>query len=227
MTQVQPLYRIRKLLEAIDAEQQGVSSIPGALNEQMELLIAAGTSPFEEGAKAGASYWSSNTTAVAAVVAIPTTAVMFAIYNSEDDGGMSLVIKSAWAIGVAKTAAAGQAILIGNIGQTRAAEPTNSAMTIKKMNGMGSGSSGSIARTIVGGTALDAVTGVAANWRALGPSSSFPGAAATPGTGLWAPIDGRIIVPPGRYFAMHVLADVVGSTFVGGIDWDEKQIKLG
>jgi hypothetical protein len=68
---------------------------------------------------------------------------------------------------------------------------------------------------------------LAGNWIPLGPSVGFPGAGATPGDGLWAPVDGRFIVPPGRYFAMHVLADVVGSTFQGFIGWHEVQLTLG
>jgi hypothetical protein len=60
----------------------------------------------------------------------------------------------------------------------------------------------------------------------IGPSVGFPGAAATPGHGLWQPIDGRFMVPPGRYFAVSVLADVVGSTFLTYIGWHELQTTL-
>jgi hypothetical protein len=95
------------------------------------------------------------------------------------------------------------------------------------MNGLGGGNGDTRARTVLTATALPAATGVAANWMPWGPAIGAPGAAATPGDGLWAPVDGRIIVPPGRFFAMHVLADVVGSTFQAFIGWHEKQIVLG
>jgi hypothetical protein len=138
-----------------------------------------------------------------------------------------MVIDWIAASGVAKTAAAGQAQLLVNVGQVRETAPTDAALAIKKSNGYGQGTNDTVARSIVGGTALPAATGVAANWIPFGPAVGFPGAAATPGHGLWAQVDGRIVIPPGRYFAMHVLADVVGSTFQGFVGWHERQLVLG
>lgn len=68
---------------------------------------------------------------------------------------------------------------------------------------------------------------MAANWFPLAAATGFPGAAATPGHALYAPINGQIIVPPGRYFAVTVLADVVGSTFFTYVGWSEVQLALG
>jgi hypothetical protein len=216
--------RVRKILEAVDAEPQD-ADMQLTTTPQGELLASQGTAPYESIVATGRSFCIGNTAAVAAVVAIPSTAVMLALYNSDADGGRSLIIDWVAASGVAKTAAAGQAQLLGLIGQVRETAPTNSALVAKKLNGFGT--TDTRATSIVGGTALPATTGIAANWLPLGPSIGFPGAAATPGHGLWAPVDGRIIVPPGRYFAMHVLADVVGSTFVGCIAWHERQLMLG
>ncbi len=53
------------------------------------------------------------------------------------------------------------------------------------------------------------------------------GAAATPGVYINCEIGGKLIVPPGRLFGVHVLADVVGSTFTVGIEWHEKTMRLG
>jgi hypothetical protein len=175
----------------------------------------------------GRAFWTGTTAAVAAVVAIPTTAVLFALYNNDVDGGRSLIIDWVAASGVAKTAAAGQQQMLGLIGQLREPAPTDAGLTIKKRNGLGSGTNDTKVRTIVGGTALPGTTGVAANWFPIGPAFGSPGAAATPGHGAHQYINGDIIVPPGRYFAMHVLADVVGSTYQGFIGWHEKQIALG
>lgn len=219
--------RVRKVLEAIDAEAQG-NNEGLVLTQQLELLVAAGTSPYGEITRAGRAFFTGTTAAaVAAVVAIPTTAVMLALYNNDVDGGRSLIIDWVGASGVVKTAAAGQAQLLINAGQTRAAAPTSAGLVVKKANGLGGGNPDTKAITIVNGTALDALTGVAGAWIPWGPSIGAPGAAGTPGNGLWAQIDGRIIVPPGRYFAMHVLADVVGSTFQGFIGWHERVLTLG
>lgn len=221
------LGRIRKLLEGIDAESQGVETEQIALTQQLELLTAAGAAPYREIVRMGRAFYTGTTTAVAAVVAIPTTAVLLALYNNDVDGGRSLVIDWVAASGAAKTAAAGQAQLLVLPGQVREAAPTDAALAIKKANGMGSGTNDTKARTIVSGTALPGTTGVAANWIPLGPAVGFPGAAATPGDGLWAAVDGRFIVPPGRYFAVTVLADVVGSTFFTYVGWHEAQLTLG
>ncbi len=222
----QVLGRVRKVLEAVDAEGQG-NDEGLVLTQQLELLTATGASPYGEITRVGRAFYTGTTTAVAAVVAIPTTAVMMALYNNDVDGGRSLIIDWLAASGVAKTAVAGQAQLLVNLGQTRAAAPTSAALAIKKANGLGGGTSDTKAITIVGGTALDAVTGLAANWIPWGPAVGAPGTAATPGDGLFAQVDGRLIVPPGRYLAMHVIADVVGSTFQGFVGWHERQITLG
>jgi hypothetical protein len=224
---VRILGRIRKLLEGIDAESVGADQEQVAMTQQLEQLVANGAAPYREIVKMGRAFFTSNTAGISAVVAIPTTAVMLAVYNNAPDGGRSLVIDWVAASGTAKTAAAGQAQLLCCVGQLREAAPTDAALAIKKANGYGQAGPDTICRTIIAGTALPATTGVAANWIPMGPSIGFPGAAATPGHGLWAAVDGRIITPPGRYFAMHALADVVGSTFIGSIGWHEVQLTLG
>lgn len=225
--EVKVLGRIRKVLEGFDAESVGVSDEQVTLTQQLEQLVALGAAPYSEIVRIGRAFYTGTTTAVAAVVAIPTTAVLLALYNNDVDGGRSIVIDWVGASGVAKTAAAGQAQLLVLPGQLRETAPTDQALAIKKANGLGSGTNDTKARTIIGGTALPAASGIAGNWIPLGPAAGAPGAGATPGDGLWAAVDGRFIVPPGRYFAMHVLADVVGSTFQGFVGWHEKQLTLG
>lgn len=218
--------RIRKLLEGVDASSVGDEE-QIAMTPQLELLVAQGSTPFREIVRVGRAFWTGTTaTAIAAVVAIPTTAHMFSLYNNYPDGGRSLVIDWVAASGVVKTAVAGQAQLIVNLGQVREAIPTASALTIKKANGYGGGTADTLAISVVAGS-LPASTGVAGNWCPLGPAIGFPGTGATPGLGLWSAVDGRFIVPPGRYFAMHVLADVIGSTFQSFIGWHEAQLNLG
>lgn len=218
------LYRIRKAAEALAAEPGGQEDKQPTLTEQLETLAAQGAAPYQEIVRAGRAFWSGTTAAVAAVVAAPSTAHMFSIYNTEDDGGRSLVIDWVAALNVVSTAVASQAQMILNVGQVREAAPTNSAMTIKNM--AGSGRVDSVARTLLTGTALPATTGIAANWFPWGQNGVKPGAAATPGYGMWAPVQGSCIVRPGRYFAMHVLANVVGETFVVFVGWHEKQLTL-
>lgn len=174
----------------------------------------------------GRAFWTGTTTAVAAVVTTPTTVQMLSLYNNANDGGESLIIDWVAAANVASTAVASQATILGNIGQARETAPTDAALTIKRLNGAGSSNDTNV-RTILTATALPATTGLLANWFPLGPSGVKTGAAATPGYGVFCRIDGGIIVPPGRYFATHVLANVVGETFCMYIGWHEAQLALG
>lgn len=225
MADVQITARIRKLLEALDSEPAGNDGAEITLSQQLEVLIALGAAPWQETVRVGRSFFVNTTTAVASVVALPTTAVTLALYNNEPDGGRSYVIDWVGAINIVAGAATGQSEIIANLGQVRAAVPTDAALAIKKMNGMGGGNVDSKARTIVGGTALDADTGQASRWFPLGPAVGKPGAVAV-GPSIWVPVDGRIICPPGRYFALHTFSDIVTDTFQVFVGWHEKQLTL-
>lgn len=224
-TDVKVLGRIRKLLEAIDLAGENNDEIL-TLTGQLELLVAQGAAPYQEIVRSGRSFYTGTVAALAAVVAIPTVAHMFALYNTEPDDGRCLIVDWVAAQNVVSTAAAGQAQILACLGQVREAIPVDAALSIKKANGMGGGSPDASVRTILGATPLPATTGLAANWFPIGQSMSKPGAAATPGYGMYQTVDGRLIVPPGRFLALHVLANVVGETFVGFIGWHEKQIKF-
>lgn len=222
--------RVRKLLEAIDASVGGDDE-QMTLNQQRETFIAQGSSDYGESVRPGRAFFTGTITGVAAVVAIPTTAVLLALYNNDVDGGRSLIIDWVAAQATATTTTvAAQAQMLLNVGQTRAAVPATSALTIQKLNGLASGVNDTRARTIISGTALDAVTGVAANWFPWGANAVKTNVVANTtsiGYGCWAPVNGRFIIPPGRYFAMHVLADTVGDLFNVYVGWHEKQISLG
>lgn len=218
--------RVRKLLEAIDAASVSDDE-QITLTEQLEQLIAAGSAPYAQICASGRSFQITTTTAVAAAAAIPTTTAGLSLYNGEPDGGRSYIIDFISANGVATAAAAGHAQLLALIGQVREAVPANSALIAKKMNGLGGGTNDTKARTILTGTALPATTGIAADWFPVGPGLERAAAASLPGQGLYWAAEGRIIVPPGRYFAMQVLADTAASTFQNCIAWHEKQFKLG
>lgn len=222
--QVKILARIRKLLEAVDSGAVGDDE-QLTLNEQLEQLVAQGTSPYEEIVKVGRAFETKSVSALAAVVAVPTVANMLSIWNGEPDGGRCFIIDRVWALNIVSTAVASQCTLLGCLGQTRVAAIAASAFAKNQLNGNG----GLDTRAIASIANLDAVTGIVANWRVLpGHSGGIKtGAAATPGYFANANVDGRIIVPPGRLFAMHVLANVVGETFIGGIEWHERKMIIG
>jgi len=218
------LGRVRKTAEGWARAGQSIED-QLTLTPQLELLVASSAAPYREVVRMGRAFQVHTSAAIAAVVAIPTTAHMLALYNGEPDGGKSYVIDWVAASNVVSTAVASQAQILVNVGQNRETAPTDAGLTITKLNGLGKGAD-TRARTILNATALSAETGVAANWFPWGKNSGKPGAAGTPGYGMWEPVDGRLIVPPGRFFAVHVLANVVGETFLAYIGWHEAYIDL-
>jgi hypothetical protein len=189
---------------------------------QGEVLYSYAASEYQEQARTGRMFWTNNSAAVAAVIAMPTTAHNVAIQNNEPDGGRSLIIQRVSAHSTVAGAVLYQACIIGMLGQTREAILAASALTYKQTNG--GGGRDTRVRVIAGGTAI---TGAAAtNWFCLSDNQNT----ATASVGGWAidvPVDGRLIVPPGRFFAVHVLASAVGLTPLCQIYWTEKQLLLG
>lgn len=220
----------RKALEMVEGGPRGVEGMPLHVNQHGDLYCAQGAARYEDIVAAGHAFEinSGMTTAldIAAVIAVPTTAVIAAIYNGEADGGKSLVIDQAWALMTTAGAAVKQASLLGCLGTVRETAPTDATPTgaLRALNGMGG--KDTKARWIVSGTALPATTGIAANWTTLATGVNTA-IASLPGSAIMADIDGRIIVPPGRYFGLHVLCADVTAEWNVGLRWHERQLALG
>jgi hypothetical protein len=227
-SQISIMARVRKILEGIDQSSPD-QAVQVTVNDQLELIVASGASPQGEITRVGRAFKNGTQTAVAGVVAIPTTAVGFAIYNNEPDGGRSYIIDRVWAQNVASTAVATQAQMLALVGQVRETAPTDAtpANSLVKLNGFGGGSTDSRQRAILTATALPATTGLQGLWIPVGPAGVKTGVAALPGYGMEALIQGRMICAPGRYFAITVLSSVVGETFQMGVEWHEKLLRLG
>lgn len=189
-----------------------------------EALVVAGMAPYEETTRAGNSFHCTATAAVAAVVALPTTAAGIGLYNSASDGGKSIIIDALYAIQDTGHSTLGQNILIYVVGQTRVAA-LSTPLVIRRNNGNGA-TNDSIAIIKAGGAILDSVTGVAIGWIGVGQTSN-QSLVSLPGQSLWADLGGRIIVPPGRQFGLNVLSSNVENTWNCGIMWHEKQLTLG
>ncbi len=232
MSEIKIFGRVRKLLEGLDAVSVGKEDEQITLTQQSEQLMAMGAAPYQEITRVGRGFYLTTTTAVAAVVAVPSTAVLLALYNNEPDGGRSYIVDWVAALNAASTAVASQATILILPGQVRETPPTDSGLIPKKTNGNGNVTNAVVQRgdtraLSVVNTTVAANTGIAANWIPAGPSAVKPGAATTPGYACYAPVDGRFIVPPGRFFGITVLANVVGETFTTAIGWHEKQLTLG
>ena len=201
--------------------------IPGQANEAGEQLVAAGDAKYTDITRAG-SFLYRNSTAVAAVIALPTTATNTAFRNSADDGGPSVIIDALFALQIGNGAAAlGQwrsnSVIIAKDWKSQAVD----VLIPRKNNGLGStsGQVGTVVTQSIGGTALDAVTGVAIGWMPIGPTAHAV-VASLPGTQMFERVDGRLILPPGHIIGLHVLSSSATPTFIMGMMWHEKVIAL-
>lgn len=230
MPEIKVLGRVRQLLQGVDQGSKGDDE-QIALNEQYEQLVAMGASQYGEIVRIGRAFEVHTVSAVAAVVALPTTAAMLSLWNGEADSGRSYVIDRVWGLRIVSTTAiASQASLIGCLGQTRVATlGTLSGLPKNALNG--NAGADSKAASYLTAVALDAVTGTTNNWRVLpgqtGGLKISAGAATVGGDFINAEVNGRIIVPPGHVFAAHVMAPLVGETFICGIEWHERTMSLG
>ena len=207
--------------------QRGTSStrIYAQGTDAGEMLVAAGMAEYEEITRDGHGYHCTATTATASAVAIPTRDCGIALWNGAEDGGKSIIIDAVYALNAVGHAVLGQAGLMCIVGQTDVASVT-SALIVRKNNGNGPATD-SVAIVAAGGaTAIDAVSGVAIGWIPVGAMARLT-VISLPGVVLWAPIDGRIIVPPARVFGVNVISSNVENTFNCGIMWHEKQLTLG
>ena len=185
-------------------------------------LVAPGAAQYEEITRGGLAFHCVNPTTTAAVIAIPTTAGILSIWNSADDGGKSIIIDAVFGYAVAGGAVLYQAAMIYVIGQTRVAT-NGGAIVVRRNNGYGATSDSVAVCDDV--PTLDAVTGVAVGWMSIG-NSVTSAVISLGGLAIFERVDGRIVVPPGRAFGLHVLASAVGTTWQVGALWHEKVLTL-
>ena len=204
------------------------------LSGQAEQLVAFGAAYYQEVVRQGRAFLANTTTAVATLIAVPSTAYGFLLYNGESDGGRSYIIDQ---VGALYTVNGGAALvhtgIIGVLGLVREAIPTAATgATPKQMNGMGN--SDTKAKIVLaadnawagGAGTMPATTGIAGNWFPIG-NSVQSAVNALPGFQQVALVDGRIIVPPGRIFAIHTLGSVNTSSAQLYIMWHEKVLLNG
>ena len=198
------------------------------LSQQGEQLIAFSAAPYQEITRQGRTYWcNTGSTPVASVIAMPTTAATFSIFNNESDGGRSYIIDQVWMIVTAQAnASIPQANMVGCMGQVRAAVPADlKAATVIQKTTNGGVKLDSRARINLA-VGLTAETGFAGNWAPIG-STINAAVSALPGFQQVVNLDGQYIVQPGRYFALHCVSSVTAVTCAMGIVWTEKYLNLG
>lgn len=195
--------------------------VDAKISEAGAILVAQGASAFEEINRLGTMYSVVNTTAVASVIALPTTACALGLYNNAADGGKSMVIDAVFAIAIVVEATINQAGLLWYLGDARETALTD-ALIARRHNGMGTGSP--IALCAAGGAIMTSAAAI--DWRPIGQAFGQT-VTSLPGLQLYERVDGMIIIPPGRMFGLNVMSNDVTTTFVCGAIWHEKQLTLG
>ncbi|MGH8524963.1 MAG: hypothetical protein ACREXY_12345 [Gammaproteobacteria bacterium] len=166
--------------------------------------------PFTEIARRGTGFTVGTTTLFAPLAAYPTTTAILEVFNN---GSRLMVISDLYASQILSTAAT-QTYAIFAMVSTLKAVPTLTALSLFSLSG---------AAIVTPTAASEIVTGVgttvvANGWRPYGVVQSWGTAAATPGNSWSAPIDGRLVVPPGASLCMHVVGSLAtASTFQCGM----------
>jgi len=223
MSDYKMLGKIRGL-NTDEFQTPGDEEVEVAVTSMGEQLITNAVAPGVEVSRIGRAFKVNTTSSVASVIALPTTAVTIALYNNEPDGGRSYIIDQVFAMFTTNSAAIDTVGIIGCLGQVREAIPANSALVVQNL--IGGTKLDTRARTIIGGTALPGTTGFAGQWFPIG-SSVAAAVTSLPGFQQTVDVQGRFIVMPGRYFALHTLGTVITISAQVGLIWHEKYLLEG
>lgn len=212
------LGRVRQLAPTQENLAQGDDAML-SINTRADLLVAQALPPLAEIVRMGRSFMAVQTSAVAPVVALPTTTAQVSLYNAEPAGGRVYFIDSVFVICVVSAGAAtGIGVTVmNNLGRVTTAPAVG--LTPKGLAGNAYNGKGIVALAI--GSLTDDSWHVAGSTN-VGPASQI-------GLCVDVPLKGLYAVPPaGGYFHMAVMANTVTTITVRmGIRWHEVQTSIG
>lgn len=171
-------------------------------NEYKELIVANGLPTYAEWVRRGKVWRVKTTTAFAPIAAIPTTTARLELYNPLG-GNESIVLIGIYAFQLLSTAATQTYSLWAQVTQAKAA-PTAASLLMASANGKDPVSSATGSFVVA---AVDTTVGDLA-WQCFGSVQSWGTAAATPGNGWYAPVDGMLIAPPGHSICVAVAGSI-------------------
>lgn len=181
-----------------------------------QLLVAQGNPPFNELNRLGSGWNVQTATLLQPLVAVPTNTAALEIWNNPTSG-MTMSISDLFADQILSTAATQTYAIYAQV-STQKAVPTLTALSVF------SNSSRQFYTPTANGRIVTGVgtTVVANGWRPWGSVQAWGTAAATPGNSWSAPVDGRLIVPPGASLCLHIVGSLAtASTFQVGASWFE------
>jgi hypothetical protein len=195
-------------------------------NNRGDYRVAQALPPLTELVRMGNTWTMRTATASAfnAVAALPTTLAAAILYNGEVAGGKSYVIHSLFCTTIVTAAAATQYSLICQVLPNPsgvATAPTHSATTTLLNSRSGKASYTGLAKRAIGVT-----TFFTDMWEVVGTNGGL--AAANVGGGVFADVQGGIIIPPGGALGLNVVAGTVNTAgMIVGCTWTEIQLTTG
>lgn len=136
--------------------------------------------------------WTAQTaTLFGSIAAYPTTTARLELFNNNP--GWVMVVSDLFAAQILATAVSTAWAIFAMVTTSKAA-PTNTALLVCSTSGKDAYTTTAASPLV---TAVD-TTVVANGWRPFGPGMGWGTAAATPGSSISAPVDGKLLVPPNR-----------------------------
>lgn len=210
-------FRVRNSADVFSGIYQGQDE-QACINPRGDLLVANSLPPRAEAGRLKRIFKVITTTAVAPVVAIPTTTAQLSLWNGESGpNAKSYVITQIGAFCVVSAAAATSLQMVHLINVGIKAAPTASGLTTRGTAGQ-----------VYNGTG---VTGLAVSvtddgWFPAG--NSVVGPASQIGLAVKAEIGGSIIVQPGFLYSIAVVANTATTITVRQyIEWEEYILPMG
>lgn len=184
------------------------------------LLVTPTFSPEIELTRRGNGLMAITTSAVAALVARPTTTALATLKNNEPGGGRSYIIDSALAFMLVSGAAQAFAsiwLCVHPVGFTEAI--TNNITARGNLTGRPAVNPGNSLFGID-----DAVPD--SGWFPWGSISEAEEVGVVPGGAIEAPVNGKIILPPTAACSIHVVSSTANEDFTVGFRWYEEHMAV-
>lgn len=190
-----------------------------AINGRGDSLVALALPERAELVRHGESYGIIQATAVAPVVALPTTTAQLSIWNGEQAGGKSYVIDSLIGMVAVSAAAATGVGFAGMLNKGAVTKPTNDLAPATAAFGLAG-------HPYAGKAVVDLAATVGDDgWHPIG--NAVVGPASQVALPFEVPVYGLYIIPPGGMFSMAVLANTVTTITVKmGLRWHEVKLDL-
>lgn len=186
------------------------------LNPANQGLYAPGYPAYDFLSRAGVGWSVQTATLFAPLTAVPTTTAALEVWNNPTSG-VGLDVDSLFADQILSTAAT-QTYAIYACVSTPKAAPSSTALTLNSLSGRSLVTPTATSRIVTGVN----TTVVANGWTPFGPVQAWGTAAATPGNSWEAPVNGRLLVPPGCSLLVHVVGSLAtASTFQAGARYHE------